>query len=1038
MNKNRLLLGAFSLAAIAGGFFIFNKEDLIKENSRTYYSSTLDVMSEKHSSWQGAKDYYELMHTNVNTGKVEAADYDLAFQKAKQLSQVKSGLFTFTEEGPDNIGGRTRAIIVDVNNDNIVYAGSVDGGVYKSTNGGNNWSRLDSWDDASIGIGTVSITSIATTSSGTIYVGTGGTLEGGVTYEGSGMQDGNGIWYSTDGGSNWTQLSGTSGQNINKIVAVPNQADKIYFVGQTMGLKECTNKGSITQVGSSISSALTLGDVKVSPTGSVIICGGVQGSYRTFVSNDGGSSFTDLHSTGVIPGAGISRMEYAISYETNSSGKYSLYAAQSTSASLMGGIYHSEDNGVTWYSIAPASTYDGTSTGAWAPCVSQNGQCNYDMVIDAVKGNPDQCVFGGIDLYKWTRTPGNDPSNGQWEQMTYWAYPRQHPRYVHADNHRITWNSQGRMYVGNDGGIQMSVDSSLNIFVDANRGYNVTQFYAMAYGPNWEVMGGAQDNGTNYNDHSSLYSDKEFANVRGGDGFECEISYINPDFILSSVYSASISRSEDKGQNWDAVEPPCGSATPGLDCATFYTSMRLFEDPNDVDTKDSIQFIPDSNMVAGDTAIYYSETFTTQLKFKLTQDLVVLYDSVFVQGDSVLPNFDTIYGPTWYYYNPQPQDTINLPDPIQSMFITSGESGVYMTRDIMRLTKGAPEWWEVLPYGSNGFMNSYSHSYEFSKDGNNVWIGSSNGELVRISGLDSAYSEEAMDYSNIPSDSIVNLTTGDTIVSNFHLVDYSADNYMNIDGTPVTYKLGIKKVSVSGMSSVISDISIDANDPDRVLVVTAGTGSSHVFYSSNATSANPTFTAIDGTGTTGLPDMPVFGVEFILNPAGDDIVLVGTEYGVYSTLNPAGASHAWTAHNEEIGLVPVFDVRQQWRDWNDGVFNPYAVYLGTHGKGIWKSEDVLSVDDRTIEDEKESISNINVYPNPMNDMGSVAFELNSNSDVEIQIFDLTGKIVKQKKLSNLTSGSQVVNFNASSLPTGTYLILVQTNGIKHVEKFVKY
>lgn len=1103
MNRNKLILSVFSIAIVAGGAFMLNKEDLVKNVKRTYHSKDAVLSSEYQKSWRGAQEYYELMHKNVNTGVIEPADYAAALQKAKLMSQAKAGGFTFVEEGPDNVGGRTRGIIVDVNNDNIVYAGGVDGGVFKSVNAGNNWVRLDSWDDPSFGIGTVSVSSIVSTKNGTIYVGTGGSLfeRNSLTTENSANQSGNGIWYTTDAGTTWTQLAGTAGMDINKIFADPSQNDAIYIVGQSMGLKKCVNKGTLTQVGS-MSSSLNMGDVKVSGDGQVIICGAASGvAYRTYLSTDGGNNFTDLSANSQVPGAGIKRMEYAISYEKNSNNKYSLWVTQANGAYMMGGVYHSEDNGVTWYQIAPASTYTSSSTGPWAPCVSAAGQCDYDMVIDAVKGNPNQCVLGAIDLYRWTRTPGSDPSNGQWEQITNWSYPKQHPRYVHADNHRITWNSQGRMYVGNDGGIQMSVDNSLDIFVDANRGYNVTQFYGIAYGPDWAVMGGAQDNGTNYNDHSGVYSAKEFAQVLGGDGFECEISFMNNEAIIGSVYNSSISRSEDKGRNWSAFTAPCGSAVAGQSCGSFYTAMRLFEDPNDLDTKDSILFQADSNMFVGDTVIYYSQTFNMPLKAVLTKDLKVIYDTVIPLNDSVLPNYDTIPAGVPYLYNERPYmtyDTLTLysdsiilgdgyvigyydsvsmstvmiglqadsaivpgltysmgdiilyngvphneaylPDPKQSLFVTTGQSGMYITRDALRYSIGSPEWWQLFPYGT-GFMSSFGHSYEFSKDGNVLWLGSetfSTSELVRVMGLDSAYSAEAMDYSNIPNDSIKSLTTGDTITSNYGAIDYSADNYVYMDGTPVEYKLGIKRINVSGMSGVISDISVDATNPDRVIVVTGGTGTNHVFYSSNATSATPTFTAIDGTGTTGLPDMPIFGVDFIRNPNGDDIVLVGTEYGVYSTLNPGGASHPWTAHNEEIGLVPVFDVRQQWRDWNDGVYNPFAVYLGTHGKGLWRSDDVLSVDEIVKDENKEEVSSLTVYPNPLNESGNVSFELGSNSDVEIKIFDLTGKLVKQKMFNNMSAGTQTISFNTSSLPNGTYLIIVGTEGKKQVEKFVKY
>ena len=54
---------------------------------------------------------------------------------------------------------------------------------------------------------------------------------------------------------------------------------------------------------------------------------------------------------------------------------------------------------------------------------------------------------------------------------------------------------------------------------------------------------------------------------------------------------------------------------------------------------------------------------------------------------------------------------------------------------------------------------------------------------------------------------------------------------------------------------IICDISVDPLNPDNVMVTSGGTSGTHVYYSTNGTSANPTFTAKDGD----LPDMPVFG-----------------------------------------------------------------------------------------------------------------------------------------------------------------------------------
>ena len=119
-----------------------------------------------------------------------------------------------------------------------------------------------------------------------------------------------------------------------------------------------------------------------------------------------------------------------------------------------------------------------------------------------------------------------------------------------------TWNdfcewvtsTNNRLYVGNDGGIGVTNDFGATWF-PANRGYNVTQFYGIAFDRSGAVMGGAQDNGTLYNDFTGSTLES-FNQVTGGDGFECEISFYNPKVMFTSIYYNSINRSGDKGQTF--------------------------------------------------------------------------------------------------------------------------------------------------------------------------------------------------------------------------------------------------------------------------------------------------------------------------------------------------------------------------------------------------------------------------------------------------------------------------------------------------------
>ena len=184
---------------------------------------------------------------------------------------------------------------------------------------------------------------------------------------------------------------------------------------------------------------------------------------------------------------------------------------------------------------------------------------------------------------------------------------------------------------------------------------------------------------------------------------------------------------------------------------------------------------------------------------------------------------------------------------------------------------------------------------------------------------------------------------------------------------------------------------MDPADPNKVCVTTAGTSGNHVFFSTNATASNPSFIAIDGN----LPDMPVFGSVLERDPS-TDVIVIGTEYGV-STDNPVGTSTTWTPCNDEIGPIPVFDVHN-WRDWEEGFDSiedleeeTQEVYACTHGRGVWRADNLLS--DQNHDENQFSLNPISltVFPNPVSSVVNVSFVGPVNEEISLDIYDLNGR-----------------------------------------------
>ena len=134
--------------------------------------------------------------------------------------------------GSPEVSGRVSALAVDPTNANIVYAGGADGGVWKTTNGGSNWTPLTDG-EVSLAIGSIAIDP---SNHNIIYVGTGEDNNNSDAYTGAG------ILKSIDGGTTWTNLPGpflgplgstTGGASIGSLAIHPTNG-QILLAGVTL------------------------------------------------------------------------------------------------------------------------------------------------------------------------------------------------------------------------------------------------------------------------------------------------------------------------------------------------------------------------------------------------------------------------------------------------------------------------------------------------------------------------------------------------------------------------------------------------------------------------------------------------------------------------------------------------------------------------------------------------------------------------------------------------------------------------------------
>ncbi|MFB0997965.1 MAG: hypothetical protein QMC28_04620 [Flavobacteriales bacterium] len=134
-NTTKLLFGSLILSGIGITAYLGNTNSDV---SIEKYVPREGKFSKEMASKQST-EHFENLRRNINTGKMENSDFSNAFQAFNAMAPSRSTLMTLKDEGPDNVGGRTRAILIDNSNINTIYAGSVSGGLFKSTNRGNTW-----------------------------------------------------------------------------------------------------------------------------------------------------------------------------------------------------------------------------------------------------------------------------------------------------------------------------------------------------------------------------------------------------------------------------------------------------------------------------------------------------------------------------------------------------------------------------------------------------------------------------------------------------------------------------------------------------------------------------------------------------------------------------------------------------------------------------------------------------------------------------------------------------------------------------------
>jgi photosystem II stability/assembly factor-like uncharacterized protein len=451
------------------------------------------------------------------------APYDSALYSNPSATSPRFKALRWRLVGPFR-GGRVDAVAGDPTKPMVFYFGAVNGGVWKTTNGGQTWRNLT---DGKSDISSVGALAVASSDPNVIYVGTGESqLREDLTY-------GTGVYRSTDGGESWRALGLSETQQITDVVIDPRDPERVYVaaIGHAFGPNAERGVFRTTDGGKSWKKVLFIddstgaNDLSLDPSNprilyasmwkfqrtpwSMLAGGGRSGMWK---STDGGDSWKELTFNPGIPERPLGKIGLDVS-PANPRRVYASIEAPDSS----GGIFRSDDGGDTWERTTDDPKFH---VRAW--------------YYSAVTADPnDENTVYVMNLQVWRSVDGGR------------TFSR--VRVPHGDTH-IMWvdpKDSQRLINGNDGGATVSFDGGATWSSISNQ--PTAQFYHVTTDNQWpyRIYGAQQDNSTvsiaSRSDDGAI-GERDYFPVAGCENATIAVDPRNPNITYGGCYTGFLSR----------------------------------------------------------------------------------------------------------------------------------------------------------------------------------------------------------------------------------------------------------------------------------------------------------------------------------------------------------------------------------------------------------------------------------------------------------------------------------------------------------------
>lgn len=444
-----------------------------------------------------------------------------ASQQVKGFDQNMYQAMRWRSIGPFR-GGRVTAVAGIPGLRLTYYFGATGGGVWKSEDGGLNWTNIS---DGFLKTGSVGAIAVSEWDPNVVYVGMGeAPIRGNVSH-------GDGIYKSTDAGKTWVFLGLSESSQISRIRIHPKNPDLVYAaaLGHVYGPNEERGVFRSKDGGKTWEKVLFRDsktgaiDLVLDPLNPRTLYASLWEAGRTpysltsggpgsglFKSTDGGDTWTELTRKRGLPGGVIGKIGVAAS-AARPDRVWAIVEAQS------GGVFRSEDGGESWSNVNEDRSL---RQRAW-----------YYSRIYADPQSPDTVYVLNTGLYRSVDGGG--------------TYTSLQP--PHGDNHDLWIDplDPQRMINSNDGGANVSNNGGLSWTGQDNQ--PTAQFYHVITDnqfPYW-VYGAQQDNSTVRiaSRTSGGGIDKpDWYPVGGGESGHIAPRHDNPDIVYAGSYGGLITR----------------------------------------------------------------------------------------------------------------------------------------------------------------------------------------------------------------------------------------------------------------------------------------------------------------------------------------------------------------------------------------------------------------------------------------------------------------------------------------------------------------